>query len=87
MRIARAGEDTDEFRSMDRDPISGSVYRDLGGGMGIQGAQERIRTPVPSDDDEGIPYDQARLVRLFRKGGRPSTALGLGTTNLKALKG
>jgi hypothetical protein len=54
----------------------------------IQSAQERIPAPVPSDDDgEEMTYDQARLVRRFRKGGRPSTALGLGSTNLKALNG
>jgi hypothetical protein len=59
---------------------------DLGGGIGIQSAQERIPTPIPSDDEEGMTYDQERLMRRFRNGGRPRTALGLGATNLKALK-
>jgi hypothetical protein len=49
--------------------------------------QERIPTPVPPDDDEEeMTHDQQRLIRRFRKGGRPSTALGVGATNLKALK-
>jgi hypothetical protein len=52
-------------------------------GMGIQSAQERI----PTDDEEGMSYDQARLVRRFGKGVRPSTGLELGATNLKALQG
>jgi hypothetical protein len=59
----------------------------LGKGIGIQSAQERTPTPVPSGDEEGMSYDQERLVRRFRTGGRPSTALGLGATNLKALMG
>jgi hypothetical protein len=50
--------------------------------------QERVPTPVPSDDDEEeMTYDQARLVRRFRNVRRPSTALGMGATNLKAVKG
>jgi hypothetical protein len=50
--------------------------------------QERIPTPVPSDDDEEeMTYDQQRLIGRFRKGGRPSTGLGVGATNLKAFKG
>jgi hypothetical protein len=65
----------------------GECFGDLGGGIGIQSAQERIPTPVPSDDDEEeMTYDQARLLGRFRRGWRPSTALGLGATNLKELK-
>jgi hypothetical protein len=67
---------------------AGECFRDLGGGIGIQSAQERVPTPVPSDEDEDeMTYDQARLIRRFRKGVRPSTALGIGATNLMALKG
>jgi hypothetical protein len=59
----------------------------LGRGIGIQSAQERIPTPVPSDEDEEeMTYDQARLLRKFLKGGRPSTGLEVGVTNLEALK-
>jgi hypothetical protein len=53
--------------------------------MGIQSAQERTPATVPCDEEE-MSYDQARLVRRFRKGGRPSTALGLAATNPRALK-
>jgi hypothetical protein len=50
-----------------------------GGGIGIQSPQERIPTPVPSDeDDEEMTLDQIRWIRRFRKGGGPSTELGSG---------
>jgi hypothetical protein len=40
-----------------------------GEGIGIQSAQERIPTPVPSDDDEEeMTPDQIRWTRRFRKG-------------------
>jgi hypothetical protein len=58
------------------------------GGLGIQSAQERIPTPVPSDEDEEeMTCDKARLLRRFRKGRGPSPALEAGATNLKAPRG
>jgi hypothetical protein len=59
--------------------VDRNCTRGLGGRMGIQSAQERIPAPVPSDEDEEeVADDQRRLIRRFRKGGWPSTALGLG---------
>jgi hypothetical protein len=52
--------------------------------MGSQGAQERTPTPVPSDDDEEeMTVDQKCWIRRYRKGGRPSTAQGVGTKKFK----
>jgi hypothetical protein len=60
----------------------------LGTGAGTQSPQERTPTQVPSDEhDEEMTYDQRRLIRRFRKGGRPSTELGIGVTKSKAFKG
>jgi hypothetical protein len=60
----------------------GECTGEWGGGIGIQSAQERIPTPVPSDQNEAeMTSDHRRLIRTFRKGGRPSTALGVGVTN------
>jgi hypothetical protein len=57
-------------------------------GMSTQSTQERTPTPVPSDeDDEEMSYDQGRLIRRFKKGGRPSTVLGIGVTKSKVSKG
>jgi hypothetical protein len=50
--------------------------------------QERTLTPLPSDEhDEDMSLEKIRCIRRFRKSGRPSTALGVGVTNLRALKG
>jgi hypothetical protein len=60
----------------------GEYIRGLGGGMGIRSAQERVSTPVPSDEEgEEMTYNQRRLIRRFRNGGAPSTARGAGAKN------
>jgi hypothetical protein len=59
-----------------------------GTGAGIQSAQERTPTPVPSDeDDEEMTYGQRRVIRRFGKGRRPGTASGIGERSFKILKG
>jgi hypothetical protein len=64
------------------------LQRAHGTGAGTQSAQERTPTPVPSDeDDEEMTNDQRRLIKRFRKGRKPSTALGIGATDFKASKG
>jgi hypothetical protein len=58
--------------------------RELEGGGGIQSAQGRVPTPVPSEeDDEETTSDQRRLIKRFRKGGEPSTVQELGAKNFK----
>jgi hypothetical protein len=62
----------------------GTRTRELERGGVIYSAQERVPTPVPSEDDEEeMTYDQRRLIRRFRKGRWPSTAQGLGAKNFK----
>jgi hypothetical protein len=52
--------------------------------IGMQSPQERIPTPVPSDeDDEEMTLDQIRWIRRFRNGGGPSTELRLGAKKFK----
>jgi hypothetical protein len=47
----------------------------------INGKQEKLPTPVPSDeDDEEMTLDEARLVRRFRKGRRPATGVRAGSS-------
>jgi hypothetical protein len=46
----------------------GKCTRELDGGGGIQSAQERVPTPVPSDEDEEeMTYDQRRLINDLRQ--------------------
>jgi hypothetical protein len=77
-----------DAQNRSRNPAGGNYTKELEEGIRIQGPQERTLTPVPSDEnDEDMSLEQIRCIRRFRKGGKPSTALGVGVTNLKALKG